>query len=73
MRTPSEVHHELNEAIKQLEWAELYARTASLESIEHGNARLFRRKLDRVACLVQSIEAKLPKPKEVKNVHRPAA
>ncbi len=68
MRTPSEVHHELNEAISQLEWAESYSRTAGLESVEPGNAVLFRRKLDRLACLIQSIESKLPKPREVRDV-----
>ncbi len=66
MRTPSEVHHELNEAISQLEWAENYSRTAGLEGVEPGNATLFRRKLDRLACLIQSIESKLPKPKEAR-------
>lgn len=67
MRTPAEVHHELNEAISQLEWAELYSRTACLEKIEPANAALFRRKLDQATCLVQAIQARLPKPTEVRD------
>lgn len=66
-RTPAQVHHELNEAISLLEWAEVFSRTAGLDQIDAANARLFRKKIDTATSIVQKIEAKLPKPKEVRN------
>lgn len=68
MRTPMEVHNELNVTISQLEFAEAYSRVAGLEGVDTDNARAFRRKLDRIACLVQSIESRLPGSKGVKRV-----
>lgn len=67
MRTAIDVHHELNEAIGLLEWAEMYSRTASLGEIEPENAVHFRRKLDKATCLVQLIQGRLPKPTEVRD------
>ena len=67
MRTPMSVHHELNEAISLLEFAEIYSRTADLDEIEASNAAAFMRKLDTITTLVQKIEAKLPQPKEVRD------
>lgn len=65
MANPMMVHHELSEAIRFLDWAAIYSRTANLDQIDPENAAAFRRKLDAVTSLVQDIEAKLPKPKEV--------
>lgn len=65
MSCPMNVHFELNEAIKLLDWAAIYARTADLDQIDPENAAAFRRKLDTAALHLQSIESKLPKPKEV--------
>ena len=67
MRTPIDVHHELNEAITLLGFAEIFSRTASLDEIDPENAAAFRRKIDTVTSLVQKIEAKLPQPKEVRD------
>ena len=72
-RTPSQVHHELNETIKQLEWAEVYSRTAGLDEIDAQNAAEFRRKLDQIVSGVQAIQGRLPQPKEVTDVQRTAA
>lgn len=67
MANPAQVHSELNEAIKLLDWAAIYSRTAGLDQIDPENAAAFRRKLDTASCLIQGIQAKLPKLKEVKD------
>lgn len=67
MANPAQVHFELSEAIKQLDWAAIYSRTAGLDQIDPENAALFRSKLDTAASLIQSIESKLPKPREAKD------
>ena len=67
MANPAQVHFELNEAIKLLDWAAIYSRTAGLDQIDPENAAAFRRKLDTAALHLQSIESKLPKPREVKD------
>ena len=42
MSCPMNVHFELNEAIKLLDWAAIYARTADLDQIDPENAASFR-------------------------------